>query len=158
MAIIDRRMLLIGTVAWGWSLGADAQSQVDLPRMVVSKDPNCGCCSGWVEHVRAAGFEVDIVNTSNLTPIKQRLGVPSDLAACHTAEIGGYAVEGHVPAVAIKRLLSERPAAKGLAVPGMPIGSPGMEVPGQADEVYDVILFGPAGRKPFARFEGARAL
>jgi hypothetical protein len=158
MTTTDRRTLLMAAAAMGWSFAAPAQTASALFRMIVSKDPNCGCCLGWVEHVRAAGFQVDVVDTGNLRPIKQRLGIPAELAACHTAELGGYAIEGHVPAVAIKRLIAGRPAAKGLAVPGMPIGSPGMEVAGQPDEVYDVILFGPTGQKPFARFQGAREL
>ena len=130
----------------------------DLPKMVVTKDPNCGCCAGWAEHVRAAGFPVEVVETGDLNRVKTRLGVPRDLAGCHTAEVGGYVIEGHVPAGAIRRLLAEKPAAVGLAVPGMPVGSPGMEVEGSAPETYDVILFGSGGRRRFARFEGAREL
>ena len=90
--------------------------------------------------------------------MKVRLGVPDDLASCHTAEVGGYVIEGHVPADAIKRLLAEKPQAKGLAVLGMPIGSPGMEVEGVEDDTYDVVLFGPAGQKTFARYKGIRTL
>ena len=94
----------------------------------------------------------------DLARVKARLGIPPHLAACHTAEIGGYVIEGHVPASAIARLLSERPAAAGLAVPGMPIGSPGMEVAGSPDERYDVILFGRSGERTYARFHGRREL
>ena len=90
--------------------------------------------------------------------MKAKLGVPNDLAACHTAEIEGYVIEGHVPAIAIRRLLAEKPQAKGLAVPGMPVRSPGMEVDGSAPEPYDVMLFGASGQRVFARFEGARPL
>lgn len=126
--------------------------------MVVSKDPNCGCCSGWVEHIRSAGFTVEVVETSDLNRVKARLGVPLDLASCHTAEVSGYVLEGHVPADAVKRLLAEKPRAKGLAVPGMPIGSPGMEVEGAEAEIYEVVLFGPSTRTTFARFQGSRAL
>jgi hypothetical protein len=89
--------------------------------------------------------------------LKVRLGVPQDLASCHTAEVGGYVIEGHVPAEAIKRLLAEKPQAKGLAVPGMPVGSPGMEVKGVEDEVYEVVLFGPSSQTTFARYRGTRA-
>ena len=155
---IDRRVFLSAAVALGSSLRAHAQDVAALPRMVVSKDPNCGCCSLWIEHIRAAGFDVEAVDTGDLAALKRRLGVPSQLSACHTAEIGGYVIEGHVPAAAIKRLLRERPAAQGLAVPGMPVGSPGMEVAGAANEVYDVILFGAGRQQRFARFEGAREL
>jgi hypothetical protein len=156
MPAFDRRTLLLGTLAAGWSVAAGAAEAP--PRMTVSKDPGCGCCAGWVEHVRGAGFAVDVIETRDLGPVKRRLGVPVELESCHTAEIGGYAVEGHVPVSAITKLLAERPAARGLAVPGMPVGSPGMEVPGVADETYDVILFGPVGNKPFARFRGHREL
>jgi hypothetical protein len=127
------------------------------PTVVVSKDPNCGCCVGWAEHLRASGFTVDVRDVTDLAPVKARLGVPDDLAACHTAEVGGYVIEGHVPASAIRRLLSEKPQAKGLAVPGMPTGSPGMEVPGSPPEEYAVILFGDT-RRTYARFKGATEL
>jgi hypothetical protein len=126
-----------------------------LPKITVTKEPTCGCCAGWTEHVRAAGFPVE---TNELNRVKVRLGVPSNLAACHTAEVDGYVVEGHVPATTIKRLLAERPAVKGLAVRGMPVGSPGMEVEGAEPETYDVIAFGSNGEFKFARFRGSEAL
>jgi hypothetical protein len=126
--------------------------------MVVTKDPSCGCCRAWAEHVRAAGFPVEIVESASVARLKARLGVPQDLAGCHTAEVGGYVVEGHVPAAAIRRLLEERPAGTGLAVPGMPVGSPGMEVEGSPPETYEVILFGPSGRRRFARYRAAEEL
>jgi hypothetical protein len=129
-----------------------------LPIMRVSKDPNCGCCSGWVDHLKAAGFQTIVVEISDLSPLKSRLKVPRHLASCHTAEIGGYVIEGHVPASAIKRLLLERPSAIGLAVPGMPIGSPGMEVSGTPDEPYEVVLFGRSGDQIYGRFRGSNAL
>ena len=122
--------------------------------VTVHKDPNCGCCSGWVEHLRAAGFSVDVQETTDLVRVRQRHGVPPELTSCHTAIVGGYVVEGHVPAPAIQRLLAERPDAKGLAVPGMPVGSPGME--GGAPQPYAVILFGPDKQSPYMRFIGAQ--
>jgi hypothetical protein len=103
-----------------------------------------------------AGFAVSVRDTGDLPAIKRRLGVPGGLASCHTAEVGGYVIEGHVPAGAVKRLLAEKPAATGLSVPGMPVGSPGME--GGASETYDVVLFGKQGRSVFARYHGAQAL
>ena len=124
----------------------------DASRILVHKNPNCTCCSGWVRHLSAAGFVVTAVETADLQTVRARLGVPVDLAACHTAEADGYVLEGHVPAVAVRRLLNERPTATGLAVPGMPIGSPGME--GDAPKPYDVVLFGPGGRRIFMRFLG----
>jgi hypothetical protein len=128
--------------------------EAPLPKLLVSKDPNCGCCGDWVKHMQAAGFPVEVIETANIGELKARVGVPQDLAACHTAQIDGYVIEGHVPAAAVKRLLRQRPAAKGLATPGMPLGSPGMEVSGQDPDVYEVILFGPAGRYPFAKYKG----
>jgi hypothetical protein len=124
------------------------------PKVVVSRDPSCGCCGAWAEHLRRAGFPVEIIETGNVNAIKQRLGVPSDLTSCHTAEVQGYVVEGHVPASAILRLLEQKPQAIGLAVPGMPVGSPGMEA--GRPETYEVVLFGAQGRRTFARYKGDR--
>jgi len=130
-----------------------------LPRVVVNKDPSCGCCGAWVDHIRQAGFPADVVETPGVNRIKTRLGVPPALASCHTAEVDSFVIEGHVPASALKRLLAERPAgAKGLAVPGMPVGSPGMEVDGVDPDEYDVVLFGQGGQRRFARFKGSREL
>ena len=147
----SRRALLAGLAIAPAAFSAAAEG---LPRMTVTKDPNCGCCTGWVGHLRKAGFTADVVETSEINRLKVRLGVPQDLASCHTAEIGGYVIEGHVPAGAIKRLLAEKPRAKGLAVPGMPVGSPGMEVPGADPDTYEVVLFGPSGQSTFARYHG----
>jgi hypothetical protein len=129
-----------------------------LPKMVVSKDPTCGCCGGWVEHLRAAGFAIEVIDTTEINRVKARLGVPSDLHACHTAEIVGYVIEGHVPAAAIERLLTEKPQAKGLAVPGMPVGSPGMNIEGSPPEEYAVFIFGSFGKREYARFKEAREI
>src|SRR5258705_8246570 len=123
------------------------------PSILVHKDPNCGCCAGWVQHLKAAGFAVTVEDTSNLQSVRKRLRVPADLAACHTAEVDGYVLEGHVPAVAVRRLLDKRPAATGLAVPGMPVGSPGMG--GGEPQQDDVVLFGARGRQSFMRGMGA---
>ena len=97
------------------------------PLVTVHRDPSCGCCSGWVQHLQKAGFPTKVLDSTDLDAVKTRLGVPDDLAACHTAEVSGYVIEGHVPAAALKRFLADKPNATGLAVPGMPIGSPGME-------------------------------
>ena len=115
------------------------------------KSPTCGCCTAWVTHLRQSGFRVTVAHVNDLTPTARRLGVPDDLRSCHTASVGGYAIEGHVPAADIRRLLRERPAAAGIAVPGMPMGSPGMEH-GSHREAYNTILFTRAGRRTvFAR-------
>jgi hypothetical protein len=105
-------------------------------------------------HLREAGFTVTVAEAP-VNPLKIRLGVPRELASCHTAQVGGYVVEGHVPAGAIKRLLVEKPKGKGLAVPGMPAGSPGMEIDGVEPDTYDVVLFGSEVRSVFARYRGA---
>lgn len=112
----------------------------DLPVVVVHKSPSCGCCGLWVDHLRQAGFQVEVRNEDDLNPIKERVGVPFGKGSCHTAEVAGYFVEGHVPAEDIKRLLSEKPSAKGLVLPGMPLGSPGMEVPDGTVQRYTVEL------------------
>ncbi len=109
--------------------------------MVVYKSPTCSCCSKWVEHLRKSGFRVEVHDESEMSLVKTRLGVPEELASCHTAIINGYVIEGHVPADDIKQLLATRPKAKGLAVPGMPAGSPGMEMGTEVDS-YNVMLIG----------------
>lgn len=162
MAIpIRRRGVLAGLVATVVGRAElEAQAQDRHPPLTVWRDPNCGCCSGWLAHMRAAGFQVlDNVVTSP-APARRMLGIPDDLLSCHAAQVGGFALEGHVPAVAVKRLLDERLAGvRGLAVPGMPMGSPGMEVAGQAPDIYDVIAFDRGqGRTTFMRFRGAEPL
>ena len=122
--------------------------------ILVHKDPNCSCCAGWVRHLQGAGFAVTVRESMVLHLVRRRLGVPDDLAACHTAEASGYVLEGHVPAVAVRRLVEARPEAIGLAVPGMPVGSPGMERERAPAEKYEVVLFGAKGRQTFMRFVG----
>jgi hypothetical protein len=122
------------------------------PLVLVHKTESCGCCTSWVEHLRANGFEVDVRNAANLAPVKERAGVPSGLHSCHTAEVGGYFIEGHVPAGDLARLLADRPEARGLAVPGMPLGSPGMDYQNE-HEPYDVLLVHSDGTTTvFARY------
>ena len=121
------------------------------PTLQVFKSPWCGCCDAWIEHMQAAGFSVSVEELEDLAPVKAMLGVAPELHSCHTGLIDGYVVEGHVPAQDVIRLLDERPAATGLAVPGMPIGSPGMEQ-GDRREPYDVVLFGPTSKSVFARY------
>src|SRR5215467_15092854 len=124
--------------------------------ITVHKDPTCGCCSGWVQHLQKAGFVTKVFDTTDIDAVKKRLGVPDDLAACHTAEVAGYVIEGHVPAAALKLFLAEKPNATGLAVPAMPIGSPGME--GGKPEKYDAVLFGPDGRRTYVSVIGERSV
>lgn len=109
-----------------------------LPKVLVHKSESCGCCGAWVDHLRNAGFTVEVRNSDDLQPVKKRLGITPSMMSCHTAEVGGYFVEGHVPATDIKRLLAEKPDVKGLVLPGMPLGSPGMEVPDGRVQPYVV--------------------
>jgi hypothetical protein len=128
--------------------GTDTQ---DALHATVYKSPTCGCCGDWVKHLEANGFHVDTVDLNDLTAEKERLGVPRKLHSCHTAEVGGYTIEGHVPADDIKRLLTERLKVRGLSVPGMPHGSPGMET-GRVDP-YAVISFDDYGNtNVFSRY------
>ena len=144
-------------VFWGSSLvavisvfGLLATQQSVAADIVVYKSPTCGCCGKWVQHMEDAGFSVDVENRRDLTPIKAELGVPGRMQSCHTAKVGDYIVEGHVPADGVKRMLDEKPDIKGLAVPGMPMGSPGME--GPRKDPYNVIAIGNDGRlEVFAR-------
>ncbi len=150
---LTRRAALLSAAAFLFIRdGNAAEEQV----VTVYKDIRCGCCSGWMEHLQNNGFATKAVNTSNVDAVKTQFGVPADLATCHTAQVGGYVIEGHVPAAAIKRLLSEKQTATGLAVAGMPAGSPGME--GGQPERYDVVLFGPSVRRTYMRFRGVQEI
>ena len=125
--------LLIGSLAQA-SWAAPATPVID-----VYKSPTCGCCNKWIDHLKANGFGVRSYDTDNVAQHKARLGVPPGYGSCHTAEVDGYVIEGHVPAREIKRLLKEKPRARGLVVPAMPVGSPGMEADGRKDP-YKVFL------------------
>jgi hypothetical protein len=135
-----------------------ARAEITGHEITVHKSATCGCCKVWAQHLRNAGFTVEVQNTDNLNPIKQRVGVPAGMGSCHTAEVGGYFIEGHVPIEDIERLLRERPDAKGLTVPGMPAGSPGMEVPSGEIQPYEVLLVGrDGGTSVFAHHGPAEA-
>ncbi|HVQ13675.1 MAG TPA: DUF411 domain-containing protein [Vicinamibacterales bacterium] len=144
--------LLLAFVLTGCS---PSSAQSALPLVHVTKNPSCGCCKIWVERLRDAGFQVEVKDVDNLNSVKQRVGLPYGMGSCHTAEVGGYFVEGHVPVEDIKRLLLERPEARGLAVPGMPAGSPGMEVPSGQVQPYDVMLVGRDGSATVYSHHGA---
>jgi hypothetical protein len=129
-----------------------SRADAERPSITVYKSPTCGCCTKWIDHLDAHGFEVTTTDMPDVTPIKERLGVPPTLSSCHTAVVGGYVVEGHVPADVVKKMLTEQPDVTGIAVPGMPIGSPGMEVPGRRPQPYEVIAFDQSGgRAVYAR-------
>lgn len=133
-------------LALGKFAHVDAQ---DAPLVSVYKNPACGCCGEWILHMRANGFRVETREIADVTPVRRRFGVPDQLASCHTAVVGGYAIEGHVPASDVQRLLRERPKVTGLAVPGMVPGSPGM-VQGRP-QPYATLAFDDRGSRIFAR-------
>ena len=137
--MIDRRTI-IGLVLAGVPAAACAK-MAQPPKLTIYKSPYCGCCGAWVDHVKGSGLKAVVHEMDDVTPVARKLGVPDELRSCHTAAIDGYFVEGHVPAQDIRKLLRERPKARGIVVPGMPIGSPGMEQGGRRD-VYDTLLVG----------------
>ena len=147
-----RRLAILAFALLAPSACADADAapearallDAELPTVLVYKSPTCGCCNGWVEHMEAAGFTVDARDVRDLMTVKRDGGVPPQMSSCHTAIIDGYVVEGHVPADQVKRLLAERPEGAGIAVPGMPIGSPGMEGPNP--QPYQVLSFSHDGQ------------
>lgn len=146
------KLVVIPVFAVAVPLGAAAMSAAAHESaapiaVIVYKNAQCGCCKNWVEHLRKAGFEVTAKDVNDLSAIKNKLGVPSALASCHTAIVGQYVVEGHVPAADIKRLLDEKPKVAGIGVPGMPVGSPGMEMPGTPADRYDVVAFAKDGKQ-----------
>lgn len=114
--------------------------------VTVHKDKSCQCCEKWVTHMRSSGFRVVVRDEKDLDAVKDQLGVPVALRSCHTARVGSYLVEGHVPAADVRRMLTTRAKVVGLAVPGMPVGTPGMEIPGRAAERYDVLSFDSRGK------------
>jgi hypothetical protein len=153
--IVRTFALGVSVVALALTTGAAPASSIDpaakKPTITVYKDPSCGCCKSWIEHLIKHGYRVDAKDTPEMTEIKRTLGVPDGLTACHTAVVNGYLIEGHVPAADIARLLEQKPKIAGLAVPGMPMGSPGME--GPRAQHYQVVSFDKAGKtKVFASY------
>jgi hypothetical protein len=143
------------TLLLGAAAGAvfAATARAERPgKMIVHKSPTCGCCGGWAQHMRAAGYVVEEIKEPDMKPVKARLGVPDQMASCHTAEFEGYVIEGHVPARAVAQLLKERPKAIGIAAPGMPMGSPGMET--GEPEAYTLYLFDASGVREFGKWLG----
>lgn len=142
------------TLALGFSVAVLVQPALSAQQQAAAKIPisvwktrTCGCCALWVDHMRANGFDVKVQDVDDLGPLKRKLGVTPGLSSCHTAQAGRYVIEGHVPADVVRRLLKERPTTVvGVAVPGMPIGSPGMEVPGGGRQPYAILTFDKAGQ------------
>jgi len=153
---LDRRGALALALSAGVALlAAPARAQQARPEMHVRRDAGCGCCLAWVEIMRRSGrFTITVTNEADMSAVKQSLGVPLDLASCHTATVAGFAIEGHVPVDDIVRLIETRPSGvRGIAVPGMPIGSPGMEQSGIGRDAFEVIAFsGDGARRVFARY------
>jgi hypothetical protein len=147
------KVLPLAALALLAGVAASPLAWAESPTIQVYKTPTCGCCQGWVEHLQAEGFKVAVQDLDDLALVKRMAGVPERLEACHTAMVDGYTIEGHVPAVAIERLLAERPEIDGLAAPGMPQGSPGM--PSPSPERYDVMAFDEQGAYVFGTFVGA---
>ena len=150
--MINRRhaLALLGSTMLASALPAAVMAAAPV-KVTVHKTPWCGCCTGWSAHLREAGYDVTEIKHDDLAPIKVRLGVPEAMESCHTAEVEGYAIEGHVPVADVTRLLAQRPKALGLAVPGMPLGSPGMDM-GDEREAYDVMLFDAETQSVFAHY------
>jgi len=148
---IERRAFVTGGLC-ALALPAGAQAL----QLEVWRDPNCGCCAGWVEHIRREGFAVTDRIVASVSPFRRMLGTPIDLLSCHAAQIDGLAIEGHVPALAIRRMLAERtPEVAGIAVPAMPIGTPGMEIEGREPEIYSVVAWNRDGSFwPWLRMRG----
>jgi hypothetical protein len=136
----SRRTVIQASLALAFAPAAFAQQA--LPLVEVWKSPTCGCCKDWIRHMQANGFKVKAIEVESTAPMRAKLNMPERFGSCHTALVGGYAVEGHVPAADIRRLLKERPDAVGLSVPGMPVGSPGMDGPeyGGRKDMFDVVL------------------
>jgi hypothetical protein len=150
------RTWLTAAVAAVLSTAAVFAQKTAAPMVEVYKSPTCGCCSKWVDHMRAAGFTLKVSDRpeEELDALKTRSHVPREAQSCHTALVGGYAIEGHVPASDVKRLLAEKPDVAGIAVPGMPVGSPGMEVPGMKPAPYRVLAFEKqGGTRVFATYD-----
>ena len=141
------RRHLLGLTATGLALAAAPALAAKSPAMVTWRDPGCGCCTKWVDAMRKAGFAVTMRESQDMAAIKSRLKVPSSVASCHTTQVGGLVVEGHVPADAIRTLLARRPAGViGIAAPGMPRGSPGMEMADGSKDPLNLTLFNAAGK------------
>jgi len=143
---MKRRTVLTSFAAAVATLTLPVAAKEALPPVQVFKNPSCGCCGAWVDHMKAAGFAVNVTEVDDTSVARRKYGLPDRFGSCHTAVVAGYVVEGHVPAKDVKKLLAMKPVAIGLAVPGMPVGSPGMEM-GSRKDPYQVLLVAKDGRE-----------
>ena len=151
--MLNRRLFIVGLML----TFAGCTNAADAAVVHVYKTSSCGCCAEWVEHLRSHGFDVLVKDVENVTPIAEQLGVPSELRACHTALVGGYFVEGHVPSADIRKLLEEKPKAAGIAVPGMPAGSPGMDRASGGEPYETLLVDRRSGVRLFVSHRGNRS-
>ena len=150
---MKRRTILAAAAGLSTLAVLPTRAASSWPAIDVFKSATCGCCKAWVEHLKAAGFDVRVTDVDDTTAARKRLGMPDAFGSCHTGSVGGYALEGHVPAADIQRLLKERPKVRGIAVAGMPLGSPGMEA--ERSQAYNVVLFDAAGKSTiYHRYPG----
>ena len=140
-----RLLTLTLVLLFGIAQSGCTQSEASIPEVMVYKSATCGCCSKWVDHMKEAGFVVETTNVADVTAYKKKYGIPAGMGSCHTAVVGGYVVEGHVPADLVKKMLEEKPDIAGIAVPGMPVGSPGMEQGNHVDS-YEIVTFDAEGK------------
>lgn len=153
---MKRVKILLSAMLLATSLAGQAQQAIADKEITVYRSPTCGCCGKWIEHVKQNHFVVKDIVSDNMQSIKQKYGVPEKLASCHTAIVDGYVIEGHVPAADIQKLLETKPDVVGISAPGMPMGSPGMEMGGTADD-FDVVSFDKAGHvEVFAEHKGGK--
>jgi hypothetical protein len=150
---MNRRIFLSTAAAVAAAGSVASMASAPLPQVEVYKNPDCGCCGAWVDHLRAAGFPVRVHETPDTAAVRKRHGIPDRFGSCHTGVVAGYALEGHVPADDVKRLLAKKPVAAGLSVPGMPVGSPGMEM-GSRKDPFQVLLIDKAGRSSVFALHG----
>lgn len=143
---MKRRTVLTSFAAAAAALALPVAAKESLPQVQVFKNPSCGCCGAWVDHMKAAGFAVNVTEVDDTAVARRKYGLPDRFGSCHTAVVAGYVVEGHVPAKDVKKLLAMKPVAVGLAVPGMPVGLPGMEM-GSRRDPYQVLLVAKDGRE-----------
>jgi len=153
---MKRISIFFSTILLAFSMASQGEETVSNKEITVYRSPTCGCCGKWIEHVAQNRFIIKDIISNDMSAIKKKYGVPANLASCHTAIVDGYVVEGHVPAADIEKMLETKPNIVGISAPGMPMGSPGMEMGGRADD-FDVVSFDKAGHvEVFAKHHGGK--